>query len=406
MQIEYTAPEHVRDVIASLGRTEDVRFSPNNRRLAIAGFGKSKITVFEVAIAASHNSKNITLADVSEISSAFLNFPHGLDFIDDQRLFVTNREGQACIFEIPLGATGSYELAPLAVLHSDHILTPGSVAVIRKERGLCEALICNNYVHRITRHQLDFRSGYSSKSGEIVLKRWLDIPDGICVSKEMQWIAVSNHSTHAVFLYENNSSLNELSNPDGILRGTKYPHGVRFTSDDRFVLVADAGTPYVNIYEKGNSSWRGVRDPHLSIRVMNNEDFLRGRHNREEGGPKGIDIHNTNIFVTTSEAQPLAFFDLAEILEGACRGAHGSAKAHNSNYLYTGRWSHAQETLEINYELYRARIEAAVTATLRSILRRLRITAALRWVLGRVRTLTNRKLILILLRSKNSHTEP
>ena len=125
------------------------------------------------------------------------------DFIDDENILVANREGEPCIFKLPLGATGNYELEPLAVIRSDEILAPGSCAVINTENGLCEALICNNYAHRVTSHLLDSNAGYSTKSDKVLLRRWLDIPDGICVSKDTQWIAVSNHNTHAVLLYKN-----------------------------------------------------------------------------------------------------------------------------------------------------------------------------------------------------------
>jgi hypothetical protein len=119
-------------------------------------------------------------------------------------------------------------------------------------------------------------------------------------------------------LYENKTSLNELSRPDGILRRIIYPHGLRFTSDGHFIVVADGGSPFVNIYETRSSDWRGVRNPLLSFRVLDNEDYLHGRHNPEEGGPKGIDLHHAhNILVTTCERQPLAFFDLGAILEAA-----------------------------------------------------------------------------------------
>jgi hypothetical protein len=46
---------------------------------------------------------------------------------------------------------------------------------------------------------------------------------------------VSNHTTSQVFIYANASALNENSDPDGILRSVCYPHGVRFTSDGRFI---------------------------------------------------------------------------------------------------------------------------------------------------------------------------
>jgi hypothetical protein len=101
-------------------------------------------------------------------------------------------------------------------------------------------------------------------------------------------LPVSAHDAHAVLLYENKTSLNELSRPAGILRRSTYPHGLRFTSDGQFIVVTDAGSSFVNIYQKNGSHWRGICDPLLSFKVLNEENYLRGNHNPEEGGPKGI----------------------------------------------------------------------------------------------------------------------
>src|SRR5262245_36606082 len=228
-------------------------------------------------------------------------------------------------------------MTPLVVIRSDKIATPGSVGVVKKRQGVYEALICNNAGNTVTRHLIDLNSGCSITKNEILFEKRLDCPDGICLSRQMQWIAVSNHDAHNVLMYENTPLLNEASDPDGILRGANYPHGLRFTSDGRFILVADADSPYVHIYEKDDTGWRGVRNPLSSFRVLNNEDYLRGRDGLPgEGGPKGIDIHDaTNIFVTTCREQPLAFFDLSALLESA-----GTRNTLN------------QKALEIKYELY------------------------------------------------------
>jgi hypothetical protein len=372
-RIEYAAPQHVRDVISSIGHTEDVRFSPNNRRVAVAGFLKNKITVFEISITTSGNSKHIALTSAHEISSSYLKLPHGLDFIDDQTILVANRGGQPCVFDLSSDALGSAEMEPLAVIHSDKITTPGSVSVVRKRQGLYEALICNNYGHTVTRHLLDLGAGCSTTNSEVLIKKWIDNPDGICLSKDMQWIAVSNHNTHTVLLYENAPSLNESSDPDGILRGTYFPHGLRFTSDGRFILVADGDSPYVHIYERDDAGWRGVRNPLSSFRVLNNADYLRGRYNRGEGGPKGIDINDTsNILVTTCREQPLAFFDLPAVLESAC-----------SQNSFQGTLN--QKALELKYELD-LRDEALSYENSRSW----RITAPLRWVFSVLRKLSGK----------------
>jgi hypothetical protein len=116
-QINYVASQPIRHVIASLSRTEDVRFSPNGRRLAVAGFVNNSITVFGISIARSGKKKKVILNDVTEISSAYLNRPHGLDFVDNDKLIVANREGLVCVFELPK-LSGSYRLEPITVLLS------------------------------------------------------------------------------------------------------------------------------------------------------------------------------------------------------------------------------------------------------------------------------------------------
>jgi len=351
-EVDYDAPQQVRDAVASLGRTEDAKFSPSNRRLAVAGFGDSKIVVFGVSITVSGPSKSIALTDVAEISSPHIDHPHGVDFIDDETIVVANRYGRPCVFRLPSGATGRHELEPLVVVDSEDISSPGSVAVIRNELGPSDALICNNYVHTVTKHRLDLNEARSIKN-ETLLGKWLNIPDSICVSKDRQWIAVSNHNSHAIFLYENNPTLGASRRPDGILR-SYFPHGVRFTSDDRYIFGVSAGSPYVNVYETGAAGWRGVRRPLLSFRVLNPEDFTRGQDGRRaDGGAKGIDIHNaTNVLVTTCEIRPLAFFDLTPVLNAANDLQQKANRAANSKALPPKGWLRIRHAAQIGYDLY------------------------------------------------------
>ena len=176
----------------------------------------------------------------------------------------------------------------------------------------------------------------------MLLKKWLATPDGMCISRDRHWIAISNQKMRGVFLYEYTSFLNALSEPDGILRYVFSPHGVRFTSDGAFIVVADGGAPYVHIYAKNGSSWRGVHNPIKSLRIMNDEDFPRGRSNPHEGGPKGIDVDNAvNVLAVTCESRPLAFFDLKAILESTQPRSHDPGKSQE----------HEQRTLEVRYEL-------------------------------------------------------
>ena len=326
LEIEYTAPQSVTDAVGSLGRTEDVRFSPSNRRLAVASFHRNRIVVFDIDIASSSGVTQVALTGGVELSSPALQWPHGLDFIDDDTLIVTSRRSDVALFKLPAGErhVPSHEVLPIARWPSDGttlLNAPGSVAVTRVEDDVCEVLICNNRGHTVTRHRLDCDAGRAIRHSEVLLQKYLRIPDGVSVSPDRRWIAVSNHTTHNVLLYEKSPALNADAEPDGILRGVHYPHGLRFSADGRHLFVADAGAPYLHIYAQHPDQWRGVRHPIATVRIMDDEVFGRGRHNPEEGGPKGLDIDaRSNVLVVTSECQPLAFFDVPALLQHAFAG--------------------------------------------------------------------------------------
>ena len=88
-------------VLAGLGRTEDVMFSPNGRRLAIAGFTADRIALFDIAIAESANGRKVVLSGAVEFTAATLRNPHGLCFLDDETLAIANREGGVQIYAVP-----------------------------------------------------------------------------------------------------------------------------------------------------------------------------------------------------------------------------------------------------------------------------------------------------------------
>jgi hypothetical protein len=209
------------------------------------------------------------------------------------------------------------------------------------------------------------RSGGAIRNSDVLLQKYLDIPDGVSVSPDRRWIAVSNHSTHNVLLYANSPALNADADPDGILRRVYRPHGLRFSADGRYLFVADAAAPYLHIYAQHPDEWRGVRHPVSTVRIMDEAMFRRGRHNEQEGGPKGLDIDaGSNVLVVTSECQPLAFFDLPALLQHAFAG--GSMQE--------------QRILDIRYELslMQERARQATEANALRASRSWRITAPLR----------------------------
>ena len=153
--------------------------------------------------------------------------------------------------------------------------------------GEHELLAVHNWANAITGNQV--ASDGTLVEGDVVLRRWLDLPDGLALSSDGRWLAVSNHNTHDVLVFER-TGLHANSDPVGVLRGVGYPHGLRFVLDDRLLLVADAGAPYVDVFERAGDTWATASYPMTSIRVMDDETFAKGHRNPREGGPKGLDL--------------------------------------------------------------------------------------------------------------------
>lgn len=310
-------------VLASLGRTEDVMFSPSGRRLAIAGFRANRIALFDVAVTVSELGKQVVVGDAVELEASTLQAPHGLCFFDDATVAVANRSGGVQVYAVPpaRGESGRRAVEAIQTItggEAASIRTPGSVASFPLGPDTVELLVCHNYSNIVTRHVLDRRHGFASVHDEVLLRAGLDVPDGICISPDGTWIAVSNHNKHEVLLYRRKVGLNPGAAPDAVLRNVICPHGVRFTPDQRHVLVADAHARYVNVYERGAGGWQGEHDPCRMVPVLDWTTFFRGRTNPEEGGPKGIDIDpGMHVLACTTEFQTLAFFDLADVL--SCR---------------------------------------------------------------------------------------
>lgn len=309
--IPLVAPEDVSERLAALGRTEDVRVSPNGKRLAIACYAIDRIAVADIALTMSE----VRISRLELLSSSALGEPHGVDFLDDQTLVVAGRRSGLGVFRLPAADAppDAWEVAPLLTLSAGEPLeTPGSVVARRVDADTHELLVCANWAHEVRRHTL---AGARLSAGTIAARRWLEVPDGVAVSSDGAWTAVSNHATHTVLVYES-EALGEGAEPVGVLRGATYPHGLRFAADDSRLLVADAGAPYVQVFAAAEGGWRGVSYPAATIRVLDDDAFTRFRTNPQEGGPKGIEVDpRTTVLVVTSEAAPLSCFDVAGIVE-------------------------------------------------------------------------------------------
>lgn len=323
--IKYDAPEEVKNTISSLGRTEDIVFSQDGY-FAIAQFIENKIILFKYSIKNISDDKIIYIESAIRISSDELSEPHGISFLGEDHLLVANRGGELGLFERPheissvvtevhLNTVCSYAGSRLRPIRA-----PGSVDCFRISEHRYRVLVCNNYIHTVVSFEIDVSTGFKTKDYSIVCRRLLSIPDGISISPDKKWVAVSSHDTHEILVYKYNREFSSLSNislinrikkPAGRLSGTFYPHGLRFSPDGKTLFVADAGMPYIHAYYSEDGNWSDRRWPQSVFRVMDDQTFDVEINNPGEGGIKGLDIfHNGKFLATTTEHQPLKFYEI------------------------------------------------------------------------------------------------
>jgi len=320
-RLAYDASTEVREVIARIGRTEDVKLSPDNSRLAIVDYLDNKVFLFSIRIENSATSPRITILDYSIITSESLREPHGIAFLGNDHLIVCNRAADVCVFRISVPGELPRErnYKPLASINGKGTLwpkvkTPGSVDCYEIAENCYRFLVCSNHWNFVTSHIIWLGNNTKIRSEGILIENRLNIPDGVGFSGDNAWIAISNHADGEVLIYKHTLELNKKTAPAAILRGIVCPHGVRFTSDGR-VLVADAASQYLRVYESKGGNWNGVQEPTRSIRLIDDETFYSGRYDSREGGVKGIDIDNSNrVLITTHCLDVLGFHDLTKLL--------------------------------------------------------------------------------------------
>lgn len=321
-RIAYEASSEIRDVISRIGRTEDIKLSPDNTRLAVIDYLDNRIFLFSIRIDRTTAIPKITLFDYSTISSVSLRHPHGVAFLGNDHVIVCNRDADVAVFKIPLPGEERHEhdVMPLKTINGKGILfakvkSPGSVDGYEIADNCYRILVCNNNWHIVTSHIIKIGNSIRIKNQGVLIENALKVPDGISVSADHAWIAISNHVYGEVLIYKNTPELSRKTPPTAILRGMVCPHGIRFAPDGKRVFVADAASPYLHVYERPHSGWDGVQDPSQSIRLLDDETFYVGRYDSREGGIKGIDVDNSNtVLITTRKHDVIGFYDVNEIL--------------------------------------------------------------------------------------------
>ena len=319
-KLKFSPSKNVTAAFERLGRTEDAHFSPDGKRLALAGFKSNRLMIVDVQFENRNNVISIVSRDYLEIAGPSLKNPHGIFWINDSTIIVASRFGGVDIFQLPLEKPASrmVDLAPVLTLSKaafSKIKNAGSVSVAEISKDQFEILLCNNFSNMITQHELDLREGFSVSNHSVYLQAKLEIPDGVAHSSSGGFIGVSNHVAGCVHVYEKSAVLGPKSLPTGTLVGLSNPHGLRFSEDEKFVFVADGAEPFVYVFFDKLKSWEGEHSPVAAIRVLSDDAFIRGRINPEEGGPKGIALSRGNcVLAVTCEEEPLSFYDVGPLI--------------------------------------------------------------------------------------------
>ncbi|PHS71053.1 MAG: hypothetical protein COB23_02000 [Methylophaga sp.] len=321
-KLDYHASPELHRVIASIGRTEDVKFSADEKLLAVVDFLVDKVHLFKISLENDELSQSITLSQCITISSDDFKRPHGLFFLGCEHFVVTNRAGDIALFKCPIATVevSEIKLAPIAIFRGRRFLgriySPGSVASYQISDNVHRVMVCNNYWNTIVSFTVELTDGVRIKNNGVLIKKGLSTPDGISISPDQKWVAVSNHDTSAVLVYPLTSILNRFTAPAGVLTGVAYPHGIRFSNDGKKLFVADAGRQYLHIYESSDGCWDKSLEPWKSIKMVTDDIFSKAIMTPEEGGLKGIDIANSDkLFLASAEYQVLDFYAVNEVLD-------------------------------------------------------------------------------------------
>lgn len=324
-QVDIEISPKAAECFGTLARTEDLRLSPDNTLLAYANYHLNCITLFSVFLEPASTSRlaSFKVLDFWQIASTTFNETHGLDFLDDRTLVVGNRVGGIDILELPQQPRmrETLHLTPKKTIRraakNVAIQNPGSVCAFQRPDGARQILAANNYGHFVSSHLLRQVGPFRKLTNKILISNGLGIPDGLTISPDLKHIAVSNHLTHEVLVYENTGHDGHYDEPCARLQKVVFPHGIRFTRDGKKLLAASAGSPFVHVYSRGNhNTWSGTYRPDRSFRILDEQTYRAGACNPMEGGPKGLEITaNDELLLVTNEHAPLQAFDLQAMLK-------------------------------------------------------------------------------------------
>ncbi len=302
-------------------RTEDVRFSPSGRMLAlVATNGCIYLMVVDTT------ARPVAVTRSVELRSASLASPHGIDFVREDMVAVANRGGLVTFYIVPPMSTwrDGMSVEPIHEMESewfgpkgstrksgDRVVNcgPGSVRIIHHTLYVC----CNNK-STVTAHPLSVRrNAVKTGAGALVVQAGLEIPDGLALSRDGRWLAVGDHNYRRITIYRlaDRSLCCDLSDVD-----LSHPHGICFDPTGTALYVADAGERGVHVFVSPDGWVTSMTCSSFKMPAVDEDAFRKTKesvpevHRPLEGGIKGIDVDASGrIIATTCQNQMLRFFE-------------------------------------------------------------------------------------------------
>ena len=152
MEVKYNTSAKIKNILESIGRTEDIKFSPDNKRFAILEYLENKIHLLGIDIDRNVSPPEISITTYSLIKSSNLKNPHGICFLGNDHIIVCNRFGDVSIFKIPyhVDETNEFDIKAERIISGKgyitaKVKTPGSVDCYQISDKSYRIFICNNY---------------------------------------------------------------------------------------------------------------------------------------------------------------------------------------------------------------------------------------------------------------------
>ena len=295
-------------------RFEGIAFSPSGNAIAAATSETNAVFLFRRQANGLFETEPYSSI---EGPKSGLKYPHDVSFSrsgDTELLAVAQRGGAIALYE-KNRADDSYGPNPVFEIRGPETKLKFSdgVAFVPPDND-DHLAVCNLELASISFYRRTSRSPLGFKLEPVtVLKHWsLGDPDGLAFSKCGTWLAVANHGNDSVTVFRRRKSIFSRNavrygpRPVTIIRDPRmrYPHSVAFTPETNHLVVTNAGANYFTVYEPGgeDSRLRWSQSPVLQKIVGPDQLFKEvNARNKQEGGPKGIAIHENSLAVCSPE---------------------------------------------------------------------------------------------------------